>query len=788
MQWIKEVTKQLSEAKIKVVDLNLEAGTISYSGRIKQHRVIKVVKGEEEIVRAFLVNRLVNDLDYKPELLELENEYNIGRPKASKARIDLILRDSKGNSFLFIEVKAPDAFEADKNYIEGQLYQLAKLEGSVKYLVYYTLDLRDSRLVDRAIIIDFKKYPEYSDWSNAGFPSLGDELRAGYGQPRRPPLVKGDPEHDLRTNFTGDEINGLAKTLHDFLWGGGGTSDTEIFYSLVNTILAKIQDESERENGEQYQFQIFRYGDSVESPEKVFDRINALYRRALREQLNMTDERIIGKCYVINEEKFPINKLVYTVQTLEDYSLIEGRSSLDGRDILGDFFERITREGFKQTKGQFFTPTNIVRFILYALEVDNLAIGKLNRDRDLPYIIDPACGSGTFLIEAMKLITKEVKYKRKAEVSSSRQVQDRFLELFTPDYRENRWAREFVYGADINFDLGTAAKVNMILHGDGSTNVFVKDGLLPFRFYDKESGPNHLKTHEKHKLYADKDVNARFDVVVSNPPFSVDLEDETKRFLSISFLFGEKKNSENLFVERWYQLMREGGRLGVVLPESVYDTTENKYIRLFLFKYFKIKAVVSLPQLTFEPFTSTKTSLLFAQKKTVAEIEAWNTLWNKYAAEWSQLRTWVDNYISVYVKGKPKNRYPSIKDHSEEAIRGNVFRFLKDYLDENDRKLGTSDILNKYEEEVSEVLSFDTDMTEFAGFCNVRWVFGEVTREQPYKILMCEAENVGYKRTRRREKRMPNDLFNVDEDAEIIINVDNPSSLLDHIRKAQIWD
>ena len=64
--------------------------------------------------------------------------------------------------------------------------------------------------------------------------------------------------------------------------------------------------------------------------------------------------------------------------------------------------------------------------------------------------------------------------------------------------------------------------------------------------------------------------------------------------------------------------------MGIVLPESVYDTTENKYIRLFLFKYFKVKAVVSLPQITFEPFTSTKTSLLFAQKTTVVHYESGN--------------------------------------------------------------------------------------------------------------------------------------------------------------------
>ena len=104
------------------------------------------------------------------------------------------------------------------------------------------------------------------------------------------------------------------------------------------------------------------------------------------------------------------------------------------------------------------------------------------------------------------------------------------------------------------------------------------------------------------------------------------------------FIFGNKKNSENLFVERWYQILKPNGRFGVVLPESVFDTTENKYIRLFIYKYFKVKAVISLPQLTFEPFTSTKTSLLFAQKKTETEIDKWNELWRKYSNKWSNLK------------------------------------------------------------------------------------------------------------------------------------------------------
>lgn len=648
------------------------------------------------------------------------------------------------------------------------------------------MDYFDDHLKDRAIIIDYEKYSKYEDWENAGFPSVSDELPPGYDKPQKPPLIKGDPKYDLRKTINRDEIEGLTTNLHNVLWGGGGTTDTEIFYSLVNIILSKIQDESEKEDGQKYSFQIFRYGDTIESPEKVFDRINDLYRRALIEKLNITEKRKLEKAYVINEEKFPLNKLIYVVQTLENYSFLEGRGSLDGKDILGDFFEAITRDGFKQTKGQFFTPTNIVKFMLYALKIDELCINKLNKDLELPYIIDPSCGSGTFLIEAMKIITKELKYKQNTKISSSRQVQERFYELFMPDSKENHWAREFIYGSDINFDLGTSAKVNMILHGDGSANIFVKSGLLPFRFYDKDKAPNYLQINEKDSLYYEKDVNSQFDVVISNPPFSVNLDNETKRYLNTSFLFGGKKNSENLFIERWYQLLRENGRLGVVLPENVFDTTENKYIRLFLFKFFKIKAVVSLPKVTFEPYTSTKTSLLFAQKKTKAEIEEWNRLWDQFGNEWSKLKTKVENYVKVYLEGKKKSRYPSIKEDTEDIIKENIIMLLESYIRTEDESLPVKELILKYKEEIKNLCKFDKDLTETFGFYNVQWVFGKVSKCKSinYPIFMAEAENVGYKRTKRGVKPAPNDLF----DMEVVPDTININELLKEGNYSDISD
>ncbi|GFE62434.1 N-6 DNA methylase [Geobacter sp. AOG2] len=772
MTWKDKVLKSIKKSKDKVVEIDLDKKLITYN-KINNPRGIKVIAGDEEIVRAYLVNHLVNELDYSPELIDIEVEYEIGRPSVKKARIDVLVRDRKGEVFFFIEVKAPDKWEADKEFIEGQLFKLAKMQGDSKYLVYYTTDFKGGELLDQAIIIDYKQHKEFEQWDAAGRPSISNELSAGYGKPKKPLFIKGDKKYDLRTNFTRDEVISLSRNLHNVLWGGGGTTDTEIFNSLVNIILAKIQDEDEKKKGQEYEFQVKGFDDGkgnteIENPEKVFERINQLYRRALEKKLNIIDPAKLAKTYVINEEKFPLSKLIYTVQEIEDISLIEGRSSVDGTDILGDFFENITRDGFKQTKGQFFTPINVVRFILFGLQLDNLALYRLNEKQDLPHIIDPSCGSGTFLIEAMKTITKELKHKRNDEVASSNEVQ-RWFQVYFPEVHENNWARTFLYGADSNFDLGTAAKVNMILHGDGSANLFVQDGLLPFTFYAKNSGgTNVLILQEPEEVYGNKLINGQFDVVISNPPFSVDLDSVTKQKTERTFIFHKKKNSENLFIERYYQLLKENGRLGIVLPESVFDTTENKYIRLFIFKYFTVKAVVSLPQVTFEPFTSTKTSLLFAQKKPATDVVKWNLAWNKYLGEWGKLKTKIANYQSVYINGAKREKYPSIKTDDDKTTLKNIHYFLKDYLEPRDVTLPVRELLEKYKSEIEDVSSIDKDTIDLFGYCNSWWVFGEVSKEMDYNIFMAEAENVGYKRTKRGPKPMPNDLFDI-ETAPLIL-------------------
>ena len=787
-----QIIKQyLDKQKTKVVETyDFENKKVKYSEKIKGWKIDKF-RGDEEVVRAFILAKLVNELGYKPENIEIEKQYDIGRPKVNKPRIDIIVRDDKGNAFLYIELKSPQDYEKDKDeVIDKQLFSLASQEKgqgrNVKYLVLYTFELIEKEIKDKCILIDYDKFTSFDSWKEVR--DFADELPERYGKAQKEPYFK-DGKKDLETNFTHEQLDGLRTNLHNVLWGGGGTDDNDVFSSLVNIILAKIQDESEKKKGEKYDFQIFSFknGESFESNEQLFERINELYIRALKQRLNIVDEAKLRKSFVIDENKFSLNKLKYTVAELERFSFVDGKNSFNGKDILGDFFEGIIREGFKQTKGQFFTHINVVKFLLWGLQLDKLAIERVNNDLEIPYLIDPSAGSGTFLIEYMKFITENLKRRFKDDLHETRDVEDKFHQWFMPDHRENKWASNFIYGVEINFNLGTATKVNMILHGDGSTNIFVKDGLLPFKFYDKENAPNFLKLYEQDRVYFDKEVNGQFDCIITNPPFSVDLDNETKKNVNKEFIFGDKKNSENLFVERWYQLLKPNGRFGVVLPESVFDTTENKYIRLFIYKYFKVKAVVSLPKLTFEPFTSTKTSLLFAKKKTKAEIDEWNKLWAKYSNEWSNLKTRSENLSAVYLDNKDRKKLPSIKDLTEKEEKEILSRMLKDYIEDDDKKLSTKEIVEKYKDELKELCKYDNDTKDVFGFVNTWWIFGEVAKEFNYKIFMAEVENIGYKRTKRGEKPMPNELYRMNDKGEVLVDDGIKETALDHLRDV-LWD
>ncbi|MCC3385049.1 type I restriction enzyme HsdR N-terminal domain-containing protein, partial [Enterocloster citroniae] len=190
---------------IKVVEaINTDKKTITYSKDLKG-KTISILPGDEEITRAFILTRLVNELGYSIDKIEIEHEYTAGRPHTNTSIIDIIVRDKNNDAFLFIETKSPEEYATmDKDLtIEEQLFKVAGMERTeghkVRYLVLYTLDINNNVITDDCMIIDSNDFPIFNNWkTNRDYLT---EIPEGYGEARKIPYVKGSSK-DLVTNFS----------------------------------------------------------------------------------------------------------------------------------------------------------------------------------------------------------------------------------------------------------------------------------------------------------------------------------------------------------------------------------------------------------------------------------------------------------------------------------------------------------------------------------------------------------------------------------------------------------
>jgi type I restriction enzyme M protein len=832
-----DLCKQLDPEGNVLKKFDHNSGKIELTDSIRQHQKQKFE--DEAYVRIYLVLRLIMRLRYPAQALELEKKYSIGHPSGKKARLDILVRDlrnKKEKPFMLLEAKTPNEFEKYKELsIKHQLFAIAQQEiiGAIRprYLVYYTIRIEENEIKDNAIIIDFRQSPSYEDWKSNGEPAL-DEIPLEYGVAKKYTFANIDkPDtkkgwRPLRKDYALSDFERLRVDLHNKLWAGGEADYNDIFYHLVKIMLVKIYDEMFVPAGKTYEFQIFYKDGRPESADELASRLNATYKTALRELLNYDDEKI-REIPLIEKDKFTFEKLFYAVEQIQEISLVENVHGKE-EDVLGLFFESILQNEFKQSKGQYFTHKNVVRFLIHALELDCLAVQKLNQHQPhFPYIIDAAAGSGTFLIETMKAVTKAV-VQSKSMLELTRALKDKIQDLENPD-RRNKWAEDYVYGIEPNAKLGLATKLNMILHGDGNMNIFIEDGLMPFKvngdpFYTRKwKGKDQGVLAESYKssVYP-KPVNGQFDVVMSNPPFSMEIQAmRSYRYVEDTFLYSRKTNSENLFIERWFQLLKPKGRLGVVLPESVLDTTENLYIRNFLYRFFKMKAIVSLPHETFAPYTTTKVSLVIAEKKSDEEVKEWEDSWREHANNYNKLRRariiefFFDNnrllealrnllskyhvkfdYSKVFVadlygeKVKAnlqatvsprdstrlsllskeiddfcaKHRFEDLETESNKNI---VKQFLKG-LYPNDKEFPSfRELLEYVYDDVLEVANLDyPDVSGRDNYCNSWWVFGEVSKQFDFPIFFAHVDNVGYKRSKRGE--LDKDIPVRDERGEIV--------------------
>lgn len=722
----------------KYVKLNVTDCVVEYSNLIKSHERITNYVGTEEPVRAFWVAWLCTTGVYPPSAIELERPYAYGR--GGNAQLDIRISESENNTnaFALIEVKAPDQWKGKNDkQIRSQLFAITGEDVAAKVLSLATLQVAsDGTVTPHAITIARDTAMNYESWRTKKSPHV-TTFPINYDQPTAEPYRYGGPR-DLNRGLTRTQLDRLRAELHSKLWGGS-RDDNQIYAWLVRLFLAKIFDEKHTGKGNPYSFQVLYNGTHKEGPVVTFNRINKTYQAAYTRYIDpksKSDEGLSGSLFSEDE-------LQWVVETLQQISLTSVAATTG--DLLGGFFEAITREGFKQSKGLFFTHYNVAVFMLESLDLGELAITKLEsnghtNDR-LPYVIDPSCGSGTFLLAAMRHITGTIQKLRSVDVTADFRDQ---LDSKFPESRPNEWAKDYLYGIEKREDLTISTKVNMVLHRDGNTHMFHDDGLRALDALSDHHSVSKFRPTSKKAKYYSKPRAETFDVVVTNPPFSITLDGEVRSELSQNFDLASDKNSENLFLERWYQLLKPGGRLGAVLPESFFSTTENMLARLFLLRHFNVRAVVSLPSHTFAPWTPTRTSLLFAQKKTAVEENEWAAAFDQRLAA---LTTSRNNVMAAVKKLKTPGRATS------EQLEAERVRLSRDLS-----ILGLGEAFVIGEELARESLD-QIRATVKSLSIEAEAMKTAIASVGTTDYLALIVDEVGYRRTKRAENTAPNDLF-----------------------------
>lgn len=357
----------------------------------------------------------------------------------------------------------------------------------------------------------------------------------------------------------------LIKTLekcHDTVWQGGKLNPSDAFDEVSKILFCKLQDEKKTAVSEFYKFQVGTHEESSD----IAERIHGIYKEGKEQDPNVFSENI----------KLEDDIIYKTVEHLQSINI--NKTDLDSKGVA---FERFMGDFFKGKMGQYFTPRNIVDFCVKMLFI------KQNER-----VLDPACGSGGFLLHAMDLIRKEAEanYDDEKEIYS-----------YWHDF-----ASKNLFGIEINEQIARVCKMNMIIHDDGHTNIISADSL--------DNIEKHTKINSQFK-------KGNFDIILTNPPFGAKVLINEKKYLKdyqLGLNNGKERaaqSTEVLFIERCFEYLKEGGRMAIVLPDGILTNATLQYVRDFIMNNFKINAIVSIPQTAFSHYgAGVKCSLLFLTK------------------------------------------------------------------------------------------------------------------------------------------------------------------------------
>ena len=546
----------------------------------------------EEKVRAEFWAELIYKYEYDPKLIKFE--VTVPR-RTSSDRADLVIYRDQGHKdpYFVFEIKRSDISDAEfAQSIEQACGNRANLGapfcGSIAGLTRRLLRFDDKQ-----------KYPPMERDRN----HLTD-IPKRFGKPPEWRFYKNKQGQDLSA-VPREELRSAIRKCHQTLWEGGRRSPIAAFGEFCKIVFVKYRDEKnpDLEDEQPYAFQR-RDGESSEDLSK---RILKLYANEQEKEPGVFTDKISIDPPVIAQ----------VVEHLEALSL--DRTELDTKGVA---FEEFMGGFFKGDFGQYFTPRELIAF----------SIELLNPERK-HLVLDPACGSGGFLLYALDHVRREANRRYKNYKNDPRQSVDHFTYWHS-------FAQNNLFGIEINEELARVAKMNMIIHDDGHTNIVGHDAL---DFLER------LMTL-KPELFANK-----FDIILTNPPFGSVVKQTEKgdgyleQFDLRHYLNKAKTDTEPdestqsernakrgakavkartsikteiLFIERvWSYLKPKEGRAAIILPDGILTNSSLQGVRDWMISHFQILAVVSLPQFAFAYYDAgVKASIVFLRKLGDGEV------------------------------------------------------------------------------------------------------------------------------------------------------------------------
>lgn len=431
---------------------------------------------------------------------------------------------------------------------------------------------------------------------------------------------------------TGDNLQRTFARVHDYIFGNQGLQKTTAFWQVLNLIFCKIHDE--QTPGERRFWVKGTERNDAAGQAAIAKRIKELFSEVKADPISST---------VFNEnDKIELNDkvLAFVVGELSRYNLLQ-----TDVDVKGAAYEEITSNMLKQQRGQFFTPTNVIRCMVEMM--DPGGNDDLTQADNWPKILDPACGSGRFLTYALDHVRRKVAnqlYPNEHELLRLHRLEE--------DKRGTNLVRKFaeasLFGIDFDPDLKRAARMNMILNNDGHGNILSFNSLeFPNMLGGKsvrEIRADYAKQSKEQwgdaaRARIDADFGT-FDFVFTNPPFGAKIPIDDPKVLELYELghrwykdeegrwyksgdLQSRVAPEVLFVERCVQWAKPGtGYVAIVLPDGILGNPDAEYIRYWILKNCQVLASVDLPVEAFLPQVGVQASLLFLRRKSTEEMDA----------------------------------------------------------------------------------------------------------------------------------------------------------------------